>query len=197
MEAVEPLRHRSQIDKMKRVLKQRSPRDYCLFVLGINTGLRVGDLLELTVGDVLEGSGSRLKIAGRMTLREQKTHKKRCVVLNTGARSALSAYLKTRKRRFPEDPLFLSRKHTQDGSLKSLSRQQVWAILSTAAHLSGISLSIGTHTMRKTFGYFRYIDGQPVEQLQKIFNHSHPAITLAYIGITKEIIDDSYRKTVL
>ena len=144
MEAVEPIRHKTSIARMKRILKARSPRDFALFTLGLNTGLRISDLLSLTVGDVLAGTGTRLRIATRLSLRERKTGKRRNVMLNSTARAA------------------------------------------------GISSRIGTHTMRKTFGYFRYTAGVPVEQLMKIFGHASPEITLAYIGITQEEIDETY-----
>lgn len=194
MEAVEPLREKAQIKKMKRLLKRRNLRDYALFVVGINLGLRVGDLLALTVGDVLQGRGNRLKAAERIEIREKKTHKKKRLILNETARRAVVEYLKTRTRRYPEDPLFLSRQRDKEGSLRALSRKQVWRILSETGYAAGIRESIGTHSMRKTFGYHRYNAGQPVEELQKIFNHSSAAITSAYIGINQDKIDRSYRE---
>ena len=192
--AVEPLRKKSEIERIKRHLKSRSLRDYALFVLGINTGLRVGDLLALTVGDVLEGTGRRLRVGVRLVIREQKTRKIKRIILNDTARRALNEYLKSRERRFPEDPLFLSRQRNgKDGSLRALSRKQVWKVLSDAARACHVGDTIGTHTMRKTFGYYRYKTGHPLEEIQKMLNHSSPAITLIYIGITQDQMDQSYR----
>lgn len=51
--------------------------------------------------------------------------------------------------------------------------------------------SIGTHSMRKTFGYHYYKGTKDVATLQKIFNHSSEAITLKYIGITQDSIDEA------
>ena len=116
MEAVEPIRHKSDIEKMKRLFRQKSLRDYALFTLGINTGLRISDLLVLTVGDVLAGKGSRVRIADKLTLREIKTRKRRNIMLNETVRSALALYLRTRERRYPEDPLF--HMLLNDGSLE-------------------------------------------------------------------------------
>lgn len=188
---VEPLRTRADIAKMKRILQTRSARDYALFVLAINTGFRIGDLLALTVGDVLAGAGARLRIAPRVMVREQKTHKKRIAILNAPARKALKQYLSTRARRFPEDPLFISRNRDKSGSYRAISRAQAWRRLSDAARACGI-VSFGTHSMRKTFGYFHYKAGQPLEEIQKILNHSSPAVTLCYIGITQEKLEQSY-----
>ena len=45
---------------------------------------------------------------------------------------------------------------------------------------------IGTHTMRKTFGYWFYKQTKDVAKLQSLLNHSPPEITLRYIGITEK-----------
>ena len=153
MEAVEPIRHKSDIEKMKRLFRQKSLRDYALFTLGINTGLRISDLLALTVGDVLAGKGSRVRIADKLTLREIKTRKRRNIMLNETVRSALALYLRTRERRYPEDPLFLSSQREKDGTLRTLSRSQAYHIIVDTARAAGIASRVGTHTMRKTFGY--------------------------------------------
>ena len=52
--------------------------------------------------------------------------------------------------------------------------------------------NIGTHTLRKTFGYYAYQSGVAIEVIQKLFNHSTPATTLRYIGITQEHLDEVY-----
>ena len=194
MEAVEPIRHKSDIEKMKRLFRQKSLRDYALFTLGINTGLRISDLLALTVGDVLAGKGSRVRIADKLTLREIKTRKRRNIMLNETVRSALALYLRTRERRYPEDPLFLSRQRQKDGTLRTLSRSQAYHIIVDAARAAGMASRVGTHTMRKTFGYVLYDNGKgkPIEFLMKIFGHSSPDVTLRYIGITQEEIDETY-----
>lgn len=51
--------------------------------------------------------------------------------------------------------------------------------------------NIGTHTLRKTFGYFHYKRYKDVALLQQLFNHASPSITLRYIGITQDEIDDT------
>lgn len=193
MEAVEPIRHKSDIEKMKRLLRQKSLRDYALFTLGLNTGLRISDLLALTVGDILAGKGTRIRIADRLTLREQKTGKRRNIMLNDTVRSSLRQYLKTRTRRYPEDPLFLSRQREKDGTLRTLSRSQAYHIIVDAARGAGVTSRVGTHTMRKTFGYFLYDNGKgkPIEFIMKLLGHSSPDVTLRYIGITQDEIDET------
>lgn len=87
----------------------------------------------------------------------------------------------------PEDePLFI----TQQGN--RLDRNQAYRILNKAAKALNLQDKIGTHSLRKTFGYHHYKQFDNIELLQKIFNHSYSAITLRYIGIEQDIIDESY-----
>jgi integrase len=53
---------------------------------------------------------------------------------------------------------------------------------------------IGTHTLRKTFGYHFYQQTKDVAMLQEIFNHSSPAITLKYIGVNQDSMDRAMTK---
>ena len=84
------------------------------------------------------------------------------------------------------EPLFLGKKHCR------LDRSQVYRFLNEACKQLGITANVGTHTMRKSFGYHFYKKYNDVALLQKILNHSSPAITLRYIGIAQEEIDFSY-----
>lgn len=72
MEFVEPIREKRQIDAIKKILRSNNLRDYTLFVMGINSGLRVGDLISLSICDVLDNSH---KIKDRIAIKEMKTGK--------------------------------------------------------------------------------------------------------------------------
>lgn len=189
MEIVEPLRTRAQIEGLRSAL--RSPRDQCLFTLGLNSGLRISDLLRLTVGDVLEDR-RRFQVRSRVTIREQKTGKTRDFPLNRTARSALRDYLHGRERD-RNAPLFLSRQAGQDGGPRAISRVQAYLVLRAAARAAGIHDPVGTHTLRKTWGYQLYRNGVDITRIQKIMNHSSPQTTLSYIGITRDELDELYR----
>ncbi len=71
-----------------------------------------------------------------------------------------------------------------------LQRVQAYKILNTAAKKVGMK-EFGTHSMRKTFGFWHYSIHKNVALLQDIFNHSSPEITLRYIGINQDIVDKS------
>ena len=63
--------------------------------------------------------------------------------------------------------------------------------------MAKVEAKTGTHTMRKTFGYHHYKKFKDIAMLQKIFNHCSPEVTLRYIGIEQEQIEESYTQFVL
>lgn len=182
MEFVEPIRDKKQIDNMKRYLKERNLRDWMLFVLGINNGLRISDLLALQIEDV--------KGFDRITIREKKTGKAKDFPLGDSCKKALSEYIKATG--LTDGPLFPSRKSTGCRGTGAISRQQAYAAINAAARAVGIKAAIGTHTLRKTFGYWAFQQGVDVTRIQQLLNHSAPSVTLRYIGITKDELDQVY-----
>ena len=207
MEFVQPIRNLKQIETIKKLLKQQNLRDYCLFVLGINSGLRISDLLKLQVIDVIEND----KIKDRIRLREKKTNKFKDFPLSEKTKQAIKEYLKTRNYK-ENEPLFISRKRNRaeaegvcEGKCRNavnrevsrenkgfLLRQQAYKIINDVAKSVGIKEKIGTRTLRKTFGYHAYNNGYDIAIIQKLFNHSSLAVTLRYIGITQDEMDDVY-----
>ncbi|MCH5211439.1 MAG: tyrosine-type recombinase/integrase [Oscillospiraceae bacterium] len=180
---VEPIRNIKDINKIKQYLYgKENKRDYCIFVVGINVGLRAGDLLSLKISDVTDGK----TIFDEVTIKEEKTGKARTFVLNKNAKDAIRTYLDTFKSVDLNDYLFKSRKGGHLGV-----RPLHHIIKSTLKDL-GIKGNYGTHTLRKTMAFHRYINKVPIETLQKMLNHSSSEITLRYIGITKEVITDCY-----
>jgi len=172
MKEVQPIRDVNKIDEIKEVLKQRSMRDWFLFVMGINTGLRISDLLKLKVDDVRHRT--------HITLKEQKTGKEKRFRINPNLQETINEYT---KRMNDVDYLFPSQK-----TGNPILRIQAYKILNNAAEQVGLS-EIGTHTLRKTFGYHFYQKTKDVAMLQEIFNHSAPSVTLRYIGINQDILD--------
>lgn len=178
---VQPIRSLEKIEDMKWSLKRFcGERDYIMFLLGINTGLRVGDLLKLTITDVKEKK--------RITVKEGKTKKGRTIYLGS-VYEELNSYIETLE---GTQWLFPSRKGD-----KAISRIQAYRQLNKASEMTDMPDGIGTHTMRKTFGYWYYKQTKDIATLQTILNHSHPEITLRYIGITDEEIKNSLSNFVL
>lgn len=172
---VQPIRDLDKLEDMKWALRRHcSERDYMMFLLGINTGLRVSDLLQLKAKD--------LKGKKKVIVKEGKTNKPRTIHLHN-IYDELNDYIKTLE---GTEWLFPSRKGD-----KSISRIQAYRQLNKGAEMCNIEDGIGTHTMRKTFGYWYYKQTKDVAKLQMILNHSKPEITLRYIGITEEEIENS------
>ncbi len=183
---VEAIKSVKDIRRIKQyLLGKRNKRDYLMFVLGINTGLRVGDLLSLRAKDVLELD--TMMVTRSVLIREQKTGKLREFELNDAAREAIILYLESIPQQQTGVYLFPSRKGA--GPLTTRSAHK---IIKTTLRELGIKGNYGTHSLRKTFGYHRHANNVKLETLQKLFNHSSPAVTLRYIGITKEVIIDAY-----
>ncbi len=182
VEAIKSIRHIAKIKQF--LLGKESKRDYLLFVLGINVGLRIGDLLSLKVSDVVDEAEN---IKRAVSIVEQKTKKHKEFELNKSAREAIRLYLDQVEELDVDAYLFTSRKGS--GAITTRSAHK---IIKTTLRELGIKGNFGTHSLRKTFGYHRYNSGVKVETLQKVFNHSSSTVTLRYIGITREVICDAY-----
>ncbi|MEF3312654.1 site-specific integrase [Paenibacillus sp. GYB004] len=173
--AVEPIRDLEQIQQIKEYLLHRSYRDYFLFVFGINSGLRISDILPLRVMDV--------KYTKHLKVREKKTGNARKTIITDTLRNEIEKYT---KRYADSDYLFPSKKGGAP-----ISRIQAWHIIHQAAKACRVEGAIGTHTLRKTFGYHFYQKTKDVAMLQYIFGHSSPSITLRYIGINDDMVDEA------
>lgn len=184
MQMVQPIRDIRKIEAMKKILRAGGKRNELLFTLGINSALRVSDLLGLKVGDVLDEKG---KLKEAVSLNEQKTGKSKLFPLNESAKKAIKEYVDETKPEY-DAPLFPSRK-----GAKAISRVQAWEILSNAAEEVGLE-HVGTHTLRKTFGYHVYMRTNNLGLVQKLLNHRSSSETLRYIGIEQAEMDDAYLK---
>lgn len=146
-------------------------------MVGINTGLRVSDILTLRVKDVKD---THIKI------KERKTKKYKRMIINPELRKALKPYIADKK---DNEYLIPSRQRTKSGKTKPIDRSQAYRILNEAAAAIGFRDNVGTHTMRKTFGYHYYQKTTEVASLQKLFNHDKESTTLRYIGIEQDQLD--------
>ncbi|WP_163103167.1 tyrosine-type recombinase/integrase [Peribacillus alkalitolerans] len=177
MEYVDAIRDIKQINSLKRFLKKSSKRDYVLFVFGINTGLKITEILEIKIEDVM-GEGGVIKEFFILSNKEYRNSKE--IYLNQQVKKALLHFIQANQLN-REDYLFKSTK-TQ----KPITRQQAYRILHQAAEAVGIQGNIGTNSLRKTFGFHAYKRGIAISLLQKHFNHSTPSETLKYLGISKD-----------
>ena len=170
---VEPIRDLKDIESIKRLLSNTT-RDLLLFTLGINNGLRCGDLLKLKVKDV-----KSMKPNETLKIREQKTGKDNILMINKTSYKILKQYLDETKPD-DEDYLFKSRK----GGNEPLKVSSVNSMIKEWCRSINLTGRYGTHSLRKSFGYIqRKKFGVSWEVLCKRFNHSSPSVTVTYLGI--------------
>mgnify|MGYP000998531471 CR=1 FL=1 len=190
MHTVEPIRDIKTIKRMRAVLKGQSTRNELLFILGINVGLRISDILKLKFSDLLKPNN---KVKDYVIIKEKKTKKTKKFYIGEVVAKLIENYVKELPDLNMDDYVFKSRK----GENKPITRQQAYRILNNAAEIIGlverddktgkiISGEFGTHTLRKSFGFHAYQNGVSLELLMDLFNHSSKSQTLRYIGITEE-----------
>lgn len=182
---VQPIRDKEKIIEAKRYLYQWDKKYYLMFILGIRTGLRITDILELKVKDVRDYKGN---IRTHIITKENKTNKSRRIKIHIELKKELEMQVL-----YKDDEAYLipSNKKDKFGDFKHISRQRAWEVLKVVANFIGVD-EIGCHTLRKTFGYHYYKKTKNIALLQTIFNHSSPEITLRYIGITDDMMDDAF-----
>jgi len=180
--AVEPIRKRKDIKHIKKHL-QDSPRNLCLFILGINTNLRASDLLQIQVDQV-----KNLPPEGEILLKEKKTGKSRRINLNQACTQAIQTLLQTKKYN-NDDFLFQSKRKGQVLTVPSLSQLvKGWC---KEINLKG---NYASHSLRKTWGYHQRVTfGVGIPELMVCFNHATQKQTLDYLCVQPEEIKSIYQ----
>lgn len=199
-ESVQPIKDVNDIQAAKEYFLNQTPRfqanatnlrNYMMFVLSINNGTRISDMLSLRIGDVLYEDGA---IKDEVFIREMKTGKTRYVFLGEGCKQAVEMYLAALPHYDADDYLFSSRKKDKNGMSKPISRTQAWKIISSMGEAISADrqekLHLGTHSMRKTFGYQKIKqnpnDQMIVAQISEMYNHSNMNTTYRYLGMDVE-----------
>ena len=180
MATVEPIKEIDDIKQIEKNLSKQSYRDLLLFTLGINSGLRISDILRLNIKDV--------KNKNYISLTEKKTGKSKKFAINKKLQIMFKKYTKGK---YDNEPLFKTKFNNR------MDRIRAYHIINRACEEVNSEIHAGTHTLRKTFGYHHYKQFKDIAMLQKIFNHSTPDTTLRYIGIEQDEINDAYIKFVL
>ncbi|MFR3071858.1 MAG: tyrosine-type recombinase/integrase [Paeniclostridium sp.] len=176
---VEPIRDKDLIRDCMSYLDHKNPRNKMLFALGIYTGLRISDILNLKVKDVY--------CKNRIQVKQKKTGGYVYIPINIELKRIIKEYVKDMQ---PHDYLIKSR----EGYNRPITRNQAYNILNEMANYFGIE-NIGTHTMRKSCGYHLYnTSGKDIGLVMQVLGQKDPGSTLRYIGITDMDIDRNMRK---
>ena len=183
MSTTQPIRDPQLLQDLKNYYLYSSPniRNYALCILGLNTALRITDILNLRWKDIYQYD--KAVFLPHLTVTEKKTGKQNTVALNHAVTDAMWL-LFSAKSKAPEknDYIFASR----NGNNRPLSRYQAYRIIRTAASRLGMQQHISCHSLRKTFGYYAWKQGTAPAMLMTIFNHSSYQITKRYLGIEQD-----------
>ena len=169
MGTTQPIRNKKTLENFRNYYKkeENKPRNYALIVFGLNSALRISDILKLKWKDVL--------------------------ALNRATKEALDYYRKTIETIDSEHYIFSSQKVKDE----PITRSQAFQIIQKAAQKCGMKEPVSCHSLRKTFGYYAWKNGTPPALLMSIYNHSSYEITKRYLGIEQLDKDEVYEKNVL
>ena len=174
---VEPIRSKEDLKRICDFFDTHNWHKYTvIFQLGINSGLRISDILSLKVKDIRNQE--------EIAIREIKTGKTKIFLIKDEIKPLLNEWIEGK----PDDAWLF------DGNQgRHLDRSQVYRRINEAVEKLDIRANVGTHTLRKRFGYHHYKQFKDVAMLQDIYNHTSSAVTLRYIGINQEEINKSYQ----
>lgn len=177
-----PLKTKQEIELVRTLIKTKTKdplRNLTIFNLGINNGIRTNDILKLKVSDVLGKDAT--------TIIESKTGKQRKLRLNVAnIKDDLAELCKNKQ---ATDYVFTSYKDPK-APIQTIT---VYRLFKRLASEHPCLHGLTAHSMRRTFGYCYYQRTKDIVTLMKLFNHSSQAVTLRYIGIEQEQLDESLK----
>jgi len=184
MKTAQPIRTKHQVRNLTEYfLRLGQLRNHILIILGLNTALRISDLLRLTWDDVYDFERGCIKTI--ISITEKKTKKSKVIALNKHVINALLLYAPGAAQR----GRFLI-ENSRTG--KAISRIQAYRVIRTAADALHFQNRVSCHSLRKTFGYFAWKSGVSPVILMEIYNHSSLAVTRRYLGVTQDDKNEVY-----
>ena len=184
MNFVEPIRDRKKIAQIKNLLRgQGRIRDLLLFTVGVNTALRISDLLRLQIGQFLD---DRRRYKNRFWIHEHKRNKRHEVVINQSIRAAIEEYLKAYPGVAKNSEHFVFFNTKTNGYFEPIKRGQAWKLIVSICNDVGLRGNYGTHSLRKTWGYHARMQGVDLALIMHKLNHESIAYTKRYLGITDD-----------
>lgn len=200
--AAEPIKSMDDIFRISTYLiDNKRYRDNMLFIVGINFGLRVSDLRMLRFSNLINDNltfKDSFAVFEKKTRNTRKRKKNRYITINHAVVEAVTLYLEHTEGVCLSDFMFRSESNRGKDKNEPLSVKSIDRILKGIASDLDLNVKMSTHTLRKTFCYHQMVmshnDTRKLLLLQKMLNHSSPAQTLDYIGITTEEIDEAYKQ---
>ncbi|MBQ8596182.1 MAG: tyrosine-type recombinase/integrase [Lachnospiraceae bacterium] len=195
MSTTQPIRNKERLQLFKEyyLLVKPNLRNYLLIIIGLNSALRISDILHLTFGDIYDFHKKELRT--HMVVKEQKTGKTNCIYINQEIRHALKLYADCNNH--AADHWLFSGQKKQTEDFRPLSRYQAFRLIKEAAAYAGLPSNVSCHSLRKTFGYHAWKQGTPPALLMSIYNHSSYQITKHYLCIDQDERDAVFQKIIL
>jgi integrase/recombinase XerD len=156
-------------------------RDKAMLELLYATGLRVSELIRLTLDDLVLDAGF-LRAIG-------KGSKERVVPFGEEAREALLAYVERARPeldRFGDRTLFLSARG------RGFSRQSIWLKIVRYAREAGIRAAISPHMLRHSFATHLLENGADLRSVQMMLGHADISTTQIYTHISRARLQKLY-----
>lgn len=168
-------------------------RNKMLFLIGINLGIRASDLCGLKYSFFMNNDGTFKDSYSLQPKKTRKTGKFVKLYFNQTVKKAIADYIDEYPIEDMNEYLFKSRKGNG-----AISERSLWKVIVDATADAGIDRNVGSHTLRKTFGRFIFHNADDKNKalviLQTIFNHSSPAVTSKYIGLTDDEVSDVFNE---
>lgn len=192
MAKTEPIRTLDEINRLKEYfLDKNNIRDYVLFTFGINTALRISDILHLKWKNVFDFQN--MVFLNHLITKEQKTQKTAIIKLNVQVCDALLLLKEVLGQVAPDDYIFQSQRHGNH----PIHRTRAYTIIRNAARETQIEGIVSCHSLRKTFGYHAWKQGFPPALIMDIYNHSSIEVTKRYLSINQDDKDSLFSKLLL
>ena len=164
--------------------KPQGLRDKAMLELLYATGLRVTELLTLTVNDLNWQVGC-LTATG-------KGRKERIVPVGKAAVATLRRYMDESR------PLLLKGKKTDILFVNrrggGLTRQALWKMIKKYAILAGLQKKVHPHTFRHSFATHLLEGGADLRAVQVMLGHADISTTQVYTHVTRERLKEIHRK---
>jgi integrase len=195
---VEPIRSKQDLEKIYSYLDMRintaktlggankHKRNKIIIQFGMNTGLRISDILDFKVEDIKTKN---------ILIKDKKTEKLNSFVLHEKMYELVWEYIKDLKLE-DNDYLFTNqRKLKANGhefsTNKQISKPALHYIFKDIQKYCKLDYEINTHSLRKTFGYHHYQKNKDIFMVMKLLNHTDVKVTQKYIGL----LDDDKNKS--
>lgn len=180
-------------------LSHNQYRNYLVLICGINFGLREWDLLHIRFKDIINNDNTfkvGFNVFEKKTRNTRITPKNRYIPINNAVKQAVIIYLQHNPNTSLDNYMFRNESNNSTDVNEPVTRKGLEYIIKSITKKLNIEGRFNTHSLRKTFGYQFMMknkdDPRALYKLQKIFGHSSPAITLAYIGLDKEELTNAY-----